>query len=170
MARHATPKILEALHGKPGRRPISTSEPDGVGDIWAPPSWFDAAQRLQWDYAVAHSPPGLLTGTDREVLVIWTVACVEHAKAVLKVRELGQIVQTALGNAIQNPYMAIVNKQAFIMLRAGAEMGFSPAARSIIGRGAMEQPQGSGAPTLGQPRNSSRLAAYLDAKPDKLDS
>lgn len=169
MTNRATPTALKLLRGNPGKRRIADEEPEGVGDVWAPPGWFDDQQRAQWDYAVEHAPPGLLTGTDREVLVIWVVASIEHARACEKLRELGQIVQTKDGNAIQNPYMAIVNKQAFLMLRAGAEMGFSPAARATLGQRGMESQHGSPS-ALGQPRNNSRLARYLDQKPDKLDS
>jgi hypothetical protein len=76
------PTVLKELHGNPGKRALPVDEPDGVGDLWAPPAWFDDEQRDQWNYAIDHAPPGLLTGTDREVLVVWVVACVEHAKAV----------------------------------------------------------------------------------------
>src|SRR5690242_9501005 len=54
------PVALHKLHGKPGRRPLDTEEPEGVGDIWAPPAWFDDQQREQWHYSAEHAPPGLL--------------------------------------------------------------------------------------------------------------
>lgn len=144
--------------------------PEGHGALWAPPDWFNDAQRAQWDYALEHAPAGLLTGTDREVLAIWCVAAIEHAAAVVEVRRLGQVVKTRDGNAIQNPFLGIVNRQAFIMLRAGAEMGFSPAARTALGRDPAEGGRGSayfGA--SGVPR-AGGLDEYLAEKPDKLDS
>ena len=161
------PVALHKLHGEPGRRPTVDSEPEGVGDIWAPPAWFDDQQREQWHYSAEHAPVGLLTGTDREILVVWVVAAVEHARACLKVRELGQVVSTREGGVMQNPYLGVMNRQAHIMLRAASELGFSPAARAGLGRMAPEfDPH---APSLGQPRNNARLAAYLDRKPDKLN-
>lgn len=176
--RKPVPTVLKELHGNPGKRSLPADEPEGVGDIWSPPAWFDDDQRAQWDYAVAHSPPGLLTGTDREVLVIWVVASVEHARAVQEVRRLGQVVRTAVlkdkdgrqiggGNAVQNPFLPIVNKQAMMMLKAGSELGFSPAARASLGSRAPEftAPLASG----GKSRSNS-LAAYLEQKPDRLDS
>jgi hypothetical protein len=33
---------------------------------------------------------------------------------------------------LQSPYLAILNKQAQIMLKAGAELGFSPASRTRV--------------------------------------
>jgi P27 family predicted phage terminase small subunit len=156
-----TPSHLRLLHGNPSRLPPPVDEPQGVGVLWAPPDWFDDEQRAQWHYAIENAPPGLLTATDREVLIIWTVACVEHARATQEVRKLGQVVKTREGDAIQNPFLPIVNRQALIMMRAGAEMGFSPAARSSLGRWGEPLPAGQ---IAGTP-----LAAYLEAKPDKLD-
>ena len=160
------PTVLKELHGNPGKRPIPVDEPEGVGDMWAPPPWFDEDQRAQWHYAVDHAPPGLLTGTDREVLVVWVVACVEHAKAVQEVRNLGQVVKTKDGNAIQNPFLPIVNRQALIMMKAGAEMGFSPAARASLGSAASAFGDG---PAAQDPRRVGQLDRYLALKPDKLN-
>lgn len=168
MGRKSTPTVLKDLHGNPGRRPNSEHEPEGVGDLWSPPSWFDGEQREQWHYAIDHAPPGLLTGTDREVLAIWCVACVEHAKAAQEVRKLGQVVKTKDGNAIQNPFLPIVNKQAIIMLKAGGEMGFSPSARASLGAAA---PEFSNGPTFGGRGRPIKggLAGYLENKPDSLN-
>lgn len=161
------PTALAALHGNPSKRRLPTNEPQGQGDLWAPPGWFDDDQRAQWDYAVEHAPPGLLTGTDRETLAIWCVACVEYARAVKTVRAEGQIVETTNGNAIQHPALGIMNKQALVMLKAGAEMGFSPSARASLGTRAIEhwEPIEGG---MGRSR-SSELAAYLEEKPDNLN-
>jgi P27 family predicted phage terminase small subunit len=161
------PTVLKELHGNPGKRALPVDEPDGVGDLWAPPAWFDDEQRDQWNYAIDHAPPGLLTGTDREVLVVWVVACVEHAKAAQEVRKLGQVVTTKDGNAIQNPFLPIVNRQALIMLKAGSEMGFSPAARASLGSAAPAFGDGPGRRRI---RGESELDRYLALKPDKLDA
>jgi P27 family predicted phage terminase small subunit len=161
------PTVLKELHGNPGKRALPVDEPDGVGDLWAPPAWFDDEQRDQWNYAIDHAPPGLLTGTDREVLVVWVVACVEHAKAAQEVRKLGQVVKTKDGNAIQNPFLPIVNRQALIMLKAGSEMGFSPAARASLGSAAPAFGDGPGRRRI---RGESELDRYLALKPDKLDA
>ena len=162
------PTVLKELHGNPGKRPIPVDEPEGIGDLSAPPAWFDDEQRQQWHYAIDHAPPGLLTGTDREVLAIWCVACVEHARAAQEVRNLGQVVKTKDGYAIQNPYLPIVNRQALIMLKAGSEMGFSPAARASLDGAASEFGDGPTAGRKGRLK-SGTLAAYLEQKPDKLN-
>ena len=102
--------------------------------------------------------------------MIWCVAAVEHARAVQEVRRRGQVVKTRDGNVIQNPFLPIVNRQALIMLRAGAEMGFSPSARMALGT--PPEPAGGGryigASCPGRAKTG--LDAYLDDKPDRLDS
>lgn len=162
------PTVLRQLHGNPSDKAMPVDEPEGVGDLWAPPGWFDDEQREQWHYAMDHAPPGLLTGTDRDTLVVWCCACVEYAKAVREVRASGQVVTTKAGNVIQNPYLSVMNRQALIMLKAGGEMGFSPAARASLGARAPEFPHDS--PTGGRGRSVDSLDAYLELKPDKLDS
>lgn len=157
------PAVLRQLHGNPRKDALPTDIPEGQGLLWAPPAWMDDQQRDQWDYALANAPPTLLTNTDREVLAIWVVAAVEHAKAVLEVRRIGQVIKTKDGNAIQSPFVGIMNRQALIMLRAGAEMGFSPAARMALAS--------PGEPHAGiRSPGSSRLKQYLAQKPDRLDS
>lgn len=177
MGRKSVPEVLKKLHGNPGQR-RTKRDVEGRGDLWSPPTFFDKEQRVQWHYAVDHAPPGLLTGTDREVLAIWVVACVEHARAVVKVRELGQVVKTNTqvdkdgktisgGNFIQNPYLPIVNKQAMLMLKAGSELGFSPAARASLGSRAPEfNNVGTG---RGRSSGISDVDQYLEEKPDKLN-
>lgn len=167
VGRKPVPAALRELHGNPRQKPIP-DEPEGVGDIWSPPSYMDEAQREQWDYAVAHAPPGLLTGTDREILAAWVNACVEYARAVVQVRSMGQVVKTKDGNAIQNPFLGIMNRQALLMAKFGAELGFSPAARASLGSRAPEFANG---PSSGGRRNVKQgIAGYLEQKPDRLDS
>jgi P27 family predicted phage terminase small subunit len=162
------PLELRELHGNPRQHAVPADVPEGEGMLCEAPEWMDEEQRLQWDYALEHAPYGLLTGTDREVLAIWCVAAVEYARAVAQVRANPQVVRTKEGNAIQNPYIGIVNRQAAMMMRAGAEMGFSPAARMSLALGGEPSP-GQGARYIGGRRaKASRLDEYLDAKPDRL--
>jgi hypothetical protein len=93
------PLVLRELHGHPSHRPIPVNEPEGVGDLWSPPAYMDAEQREQWAYALDRAPPGLLTGTDRDIFACWVNACVGYRRAVAEVRSLGQVVKTKDGNA-----------------------------------------------------------------------
>jgi len=71
-------------------------------------------------------PPGLLTGTDREVLATRVGACVEYARAAAEDRRTGQVDKTNDGNAINKPFLGIVNRQAFIMIRTAGEPASQP--------------------------------------------
>jgi P27 family predicted phage terminase small subunit len=155
--RKPVPTVLKRLHGYPGHHKRTGVELDGMGSISAP-VWFNAEQRAQWDHALENAPPGLLTATDRECLVTFCLAAALRAQAMREVERSGMLLKTKNGALIQNPYVGIVNRQALIMLRAGAELGFSPASRASLGASvASEQEDGM-----------SDLDAYLSAKPDKL--
>jgi hypothetical protein len=134
------PRELRDLHGNPRQHAVPTDVPEGEGVLCEAPEWMDEEQRLQWDYS----------------------------RAVAQVRANPQVVRTKEGNAIQNAYIGIVNRQAAMMMRAGAEMGFSPAARMSLGLSG-EQSSGHSARYIGGRRaKASRLDEYLNAKPDRL--
>jgi hypothetical protein len=73
-----------------------------------------------------------LAATDREVLGDWVVACVEHARAAIEVRRMGQVVETKDRNIINNPHIGIANRQGVIMVRAVGELGFAPSSRASL--------------------------------------
>jgi hypothetical protein len=60
-----------------------------------------------------------------------------------------------------------MNRQAAIMLKAGGELGFTPAARASLGSIA---PEFNDVPGYRTKRVKSELDEYIAAKPDKLDS
>jgi P27 family predicted phage terminase small subunit len=160
--RKPVPGVLRRLHGNPRQHKMPANEPEGVGDIWAPPAYMDDAQREQWDHVVAHAPPGLLTGTDRDILAAFVNAVVEYNRAVVQVRSMGQVVKTKDGNAIQNPFLGIMNRQALLIAKFGSEMGFSPASRASLGARAPEFSHETGA------RRTIRgsLATFAESNPD----
>jgi len=162
------PLVLQELHGNPSKPPTPSMTPEGVGDLWAPPAWFDDDQRAQWDHALENAPAGLLTGTDRDVLVMFCVAVVEHMRAVIALRTEGQIIETTNGNKIQNPLLGVVNRQAMIVMRAAGEMGFTPAARTSLGRAHDDTLVPGGRYIGGARSKGDSLDKYLDAKPDRL--
>ena len=98
-------------------------------------------QRAGWEYAIAHAPKGLLKNLDRSALVVFVVAEDLHHQATVAVAKFGLITKSPTkGEPIQNPYLPIINRQAQIMLKAGAELGFTPSSRSrVSGDGADEE-------------------------------
>lgn len=167
MGRKMLPEVIQKNRGDTSKgKKKPKVYPQGRNDIWAPPSWFNKEQRAQWDYAVNNAPVGLLTGSDRETLIAWTVASVEYVKAVLEVQRSGQVVQTKDGRVMINPYMAVMNKQVLIMLKTGSEMGFSPAARASLGSNV---PEGATTPAIPF-GGSGQIVDYIEANPDRIDS
>jgi P27 family predicted phage terminase small subunit len=131
--RKPIPSLLSGLHGLPGKRRRKPAEPKPTGDLAEAPGWLTAEQRAGWDYALAHAPPGLLKKLDRGVLVTFVVAEDLHRQAAEALARTG-LVEAAphTGAAIQSVHLAILNRQAAIMLKAAAELGCSPTARARV--------------------------------------
>jgi P27 family predicted phage terminase small subunit len=131
--RKPIPTATKELMGNPGKRPLNMREPQPKGELYAAPEWMSDSQREGWAYAITNAPHGLLKLLDRSVLAIWVVAEDLHRAAAEKVAQYGLLTKSPnAGLPLQSPYLAILNKQAQIMLKAGAELGFSPSSRSRV--------------------------------------
>ena len=131
--RKPTPTHLKELHGNPSKLPLNKREPRPEGELYAAPEWMSPSQREGWAYAITCSPHGLLKCLDRSVLAIWVVAEDLHREAAEKIAQFGLLTKSPnAGLPLQSPYLAILNKQAQIMLKAAAELGFSPSSRSRV--------------------------------------
>jgi P27 family predicted phage terminase small subunit len=131
--RRPKPTRIKELEGNPGKRPLNQHEPKPQGDLYAAPEWMSDTQREGWAYAITNAPHGLLKHLDRSILAIWVVAEDLHREAAEKIAQYGLLTKSPhVGLPLQSPYLAILNKQAQIMLKAGAELGFSPSSRSRV--------------------------------------
>lgn len=127
------PTHLKIVAGNPGKRPINKSEPRPVGDLKQAPEWMSESQRKVWLKGIKSAPAGLLKELDESIFVAWVVAKDLHQEAIQKISRFGMMTKTPnTGEPIQNPYLAVVNKQAQIMIKAAAEMGFTPSSRSRV--------------------------------------
>jgi P27 family predicted phage terminase small subunit len=144
--RKPKPTKLHKLQGTLNvtRHKDRSSEPQAQGDLLAtPPSWMSAAQQAGWRHAVAHAPRGVMRQIDRGVLAIWVVAEDQHRIATMMQAELDQTTRLLLltknkdGTPTLSPYVTIINRAAATMLKAGSELGFSPAARPRLAAGAL---------------------------------
>lgn len=128
--RKPVPEVIKAATKSHNQNRFAVS---AEGDLYGAPDWMNAEQVDQWNYAMENAPDGLLKCLDREMLATWVVACCLHREATRKVSEFGMIVKSPdKGIPMQSPYMAIINKQAVIIARTAAELGFTPSARSRI--------------------------------------
>lgn len=163
------PTVLEDLHGRPGKRKRNPREPKPGGNLFDPPRWMTKDQRAEWRYIAESSVPGLLTSVDRANLTAYVVATCLHRQAA---KELGKAksltVPVGTGGAIQqHPALQIVNRQALIMIKAAAEMGFTPASRSRVSvDGEVSPPNGKPAVQPAAPAQGS-LAAFASRNPDE---
>lgn len=134
------PTHLKALQGTIGGKStvaaINPHEPIPDGDLHDPPDWMTAEQKAAWKYALDHAPAGLVKLLDRGIFTVWVVAESLHKDAAQKVAQFGMVTKSAIkGEPIQNPYLAIVNRQAEIMRAVAGELGFTPASRSRVSTG-----------------------------------
>lgn len=127
-----TPTHLKLLRGNPGKRAINRREPKPPGDLREPPPDLPAPARPYWWQAVNQSPPGLLKRIDGRVVALWATAAWLHARAAAELAN-GALMEPDENRAPRkSPLLAVLNHQAAIMLRAGAELGFSPSSRTRL--------------------------------------
>lgn len=130
--RKPKPTALKLVGGNAGKRVLNKNEPKPTGNLYDPPDWLTEKQVEGWCYAIESAPYGLLKRLDRSTLVAWVIAEDLHRQAVEKLNGGALLIKTPNGMPVQSPYLAIVNKQAAIMIKAASEMGFTPASRSRV--------------------------------------
>lgn len=130
-ALHELSGTLNATRHKDRKR-----EPKAVGDLGAePPEWMTDEQQAGWRYAVENAPAGVLKRIDRGMLATWIEAECRHRTATMMQAKLDAGSATPLlvkqkdGPLVVSPYIGILHKTALIMMKAGSELGFSPASR-----------------------------------------
>ena len=127
------PTHLKLLAGNPGKRPLNRNEPQPQGDLHDAPDWLTVDQKAGWTYAIANAPAGMLKRLDRSAMTAFVVAEDLHRQASMAVGKFGLITKSPTkGEPMQNPYLPIINRQAQIMLKAAAELGFTPSSRSRV--------------------------------------
>jgi P27 family predicted phage terminase small subunit len=86
---------------------------------------------LEWNRIVGELIAlGVLSKFDRGPLAIYCGAYAMWAEAMQAIEQFGSMIKSPNGFPVQSPYVAIVNRQAEVMLRIAGEFGFTPASRS----------------------------------------
>lgn len=123
--------VLKLLAGaRPDR--INKHEPNAPGDLKEAPEWMSNSQKSFWNRAIANAPAGLLRFLDTDLLTVWVVAANLHREATIALGKNYLVKTPHTKEKIQSPYLAIINRQAQIMMKATSELGFSPTSRSRI--------------------------------------
>jgi P27 family predicted phage terminase small subunit len=100
------------------------------GGLDRPPAGLTAAQRGAWRYTLQNAPAGVLKKIDRGLLCVWTEAETRHRLATKLMGE--ELVVMTEAGPVPSPYIAIIDKAGRTMLRAAAELGFSPSSRTRV--------------------------------------
>jgi P27 family predicted phage terminase small subunit len=95
------------------------------------PAELPPLAREEWNRIVGELIAlGVLSKFDRGPLAIYCGAYAMWAEAMKALEEFGTMIKSPTGYPVQSPYVAIVNRQAEVMLRIAGEFGFTPASRS----------------------------------------
>ena len=140
--RKPVPTALKTLRGNPGKRVLPT-DIAAPGALFEPPEFLTARQRETWAYAIENAPAGLLRRLDRSVMTVWVVAADLHRQAAEEIATTGLVVrgQGKAAPPYQSPFIGILNRQAQVMLKAAAELGFTPSSRSRVALSPDEKPE-----------------------------
>jgi P27 family predicted phage terminase small subunit len=113
------------------------------GDLDAPAD-LSEAQREIWNHAIANMTPGIIRSIDTQALLAWVLACDLHRQARIQQNRTTLLVNASPRDPnsmpIQSPLLAIINRQAIIMLRAAEQMGFTPTSRPRLAMTARQIP------------------------------
>ena len=130
--RKPLPTQLKLIKGTLRKDRQTPNEPIVTVALAGVPEHLTERQKELWRETVACAPSGLLKQLDASVLEVYIVALDAYREAQVKVQELGSVVRSPNNYPQVSPFMAIMNKQAVIMLKAASEMGFTPASRTRI--------------------------------------
>jgi phage terminase small subunit len=99
-------------------------------------------QKESWQYAIEHAPTQVLKMIDASMLMIWVLAedRLRMASIALAKADDGNdkplLIVGKDGQLVALPYVAIIARQSEIMIRAAAELGFTPSSRPRLASGA----------------------------------
>ena len=131
--RKPIPVELKLLRGNPGRKRIKKTIKSDTPISASPPGWFDELAKKEWVRVVKlYALSGMLTEGDRPMLEQYCIAystwrqIMTHAKLTM--------IKTATGYPVINPWIGTATKVMKELKSLASEFGFSPAARSRIGR------------------------------------
>jgi P27 family predicted phage terminase small subunit len=127
-------KILR-MTGKKAEKLIARRTPT-PGPLADPPEWLTAEQKTEWAYTLENAPREILRRIDKAVLAGFIVAEDTHRKACVAMAQSQLLVKSPKQELpMQNPYLAIINRQMVLMIRAASELGFTPCSRARIDAG-----------------------------------
>ncbi len=133
--RRPLPAVVKEIKGTLQKCRTNELEPKPTTALCDPPEYMSDVAKEAWRYAVANSPPGLLSALDGAVLERWANCCGMYREALSKINNAGvngMLIKTPSGILRRSPLMDVIRDLADEMKGYEVEMGFTPAARSRI--------------------------------------
>lgn len=130
--------------GRSGRKPKpqrlgASTEAKTPGPLIQAPDYLTPTQHASWLYALDHAPVGALLAIDRALLTAWVISEDEFRIAVTMQNKMDEGSLTPLlarnrdGHLVQSPYLRIIKQASDRMIKAAAELGFTPTSRPRLG-------------------------------------
>lgn len=131
--RKPKPTALKKLEGNPGKRPLNMAEPNPEKKLPECPDWLEEEAKAEW--ARLEGPlfnMGLLTELDMAAFASYCQAYARWKEAEEFISQHGSIIKTKTGYWQQVPQVSIARSNQAMMVKAAAEFGLTPSARSRI--------------------------------------
>ena len=127
------PTALKVIEGNRGKRPLNRREPKPKGELAGPPSWLDATGKAEWRRILEALPAGQVTALDWAILAMYCERFAHFVAAIRRIRRSGGVlVKGCRGVTTKHPAVQIARDAANDCARLGAELGFTPSARSRL--------------------------------------
>lgn len=117
-----------------GHRPLNHDEPVVDGDLAEPPEYLTARQQYYWRECLTHAPQGMLKRLDAGAMTTYVISLADLETYSRKVEESGAVIKMPgeSGAFMQNPFVPLKRAAMAGVLKAGAELGFTPSSRSRV--------------------------------------
>jgi P27 family predicted phage terminase small subunit len=132
--RKPKPTALKILRGNPGQRRLNPAEPvhPPLG-VECPAALIDPLAREEWArIAPQLIRQGQVTSVDRGTLMGYCLKYAQWQALEAEARQHPSIVKAPSGYPIPNPLLGLANRVFHLMLKAAAELGITPSARSRV--------------------------------------
>jgi len=131
--RKPKPTAVKELAGNPGKRALNKHEPKPEEGVPLCPEGMEGEARREWSRVVDELVRmGVMTTIDRAVLASYCSAYARWWNAEMKLKMMDDVITTAHGNKIQNPYVSISNRSMELMVKFAAELGMTPSSRARL--------------------------------------
>lgn len=132
--RKPKPTHLRIIEGNREHRPLNHDEPVVDGNLAEPPEHLTARQQYYWRDCLQHAPPGMLKRLDAGAVTVYVTALADLEAYSAKVEQAGAVIQMPgpSGAFMHNPFVSLKRAAMANVLKAGAELGFTPSSRSRV--------------------------------------